>query len=470
MARTTKGFTLIEMAVVVLLVGMLLSFGVAMLSAHLDNSARSVTIKRQEAIRDALVAYLLQNKRLPCPDDPAASAPNVAFDGIEDRTAATAGPPPTPNVGTACARAFGTVPYQTLGLARDAVQDGWNNLFSYHLSTTPYNLAVTGSFNAGSRGAVTVSTRNTAGALTAVTSTAAVIVVSHGKNGLGAYTIRGSRNTLPATADELENANADSVYVRRDFSENTAAGGGPFDDVLMVLAVEDLLGKPLQFRALRSFDEEVAVALGDLSEIKSALTGYAMRNFRLPYADSDNSGQPGCPGGAAANDGVADVGCHTGNVPWVTLSTPANDPWARTAPPAAVAVDNRYRYRVTPALTVTADKAAFLAASGTLAVNNESGAALVTDAPFVVYSLGRNNVGFFNNAAGVGAACTSAAPALPAVPVAPACLGANEVNNRAGATPFVKAPLSVPPFANPQTGYDDLMEYVSKGVIDAKLP
>lgn len=470
MARTTKGFTLIEMAVVVLLAGILLSFGVAMLSAHLDNTAHALTAKRQEALRDALVAYLLQNKRLPCPDDPAASAPNIAFDGIEDRANATAGPPPVPNVATSCARSFGTVPYLTLGLTREAAQDGWNNLLSYHVSTTPYNLAVTGSFNAGSRGAVSVSTRTNAGALSAVTTTAAAILISHGKNGLGAYTIRGSRNSLPTAIDELENTDGNSVYVRRDLSDNTAMAGGAFDDVLMVLAIEDVLGKALQYRAVRSFDEEAAVALADLSDIKSALIGYAMRNFNLPYADSDNSGHAGCPGGAAANDGVADLGCHAGNVPWVTLSTAANDPWALSAPPAAVAVTNRYRYRVSPALATTIDKASFLAASGSIAVNNESGAALVLDAPFVVYSLGRNNVAFFNNAAGNGAACTSVAPAAPTTPVAPACLGTNEVNNRAGNAPFVKAPLTVPPFTNPQAGYDDLVEYVSKSVIDAKLP
>jgi prepilin-type N-terminal cleavage/methylation domain-containing protein len=465
-----SGFTLVEMAIVVLLAGILMTFGVGMLSAQLDNAAITVTKKRQEAIRDALAAYLAANKRLPCPDYPSATAPNIAFDGIEDRVNATAGTPPRPDTTTACAASFGTLPYLTLGLSRDSVQDGWNNLFSYHVSTTPYNWTLNASFNAGSQGGITVNGRDGAGTLSAITGNAVAMLVSHGKNGLGAYTLKGSRNVLPITTDELENTNGDAMYIKRDYTDNAAASGGAFDDVVLVVSSNDLIDQALQNKSVKSFAEEVNIAVSDIGNIKNALIGYAMKNNKLPYADSDGSGKPGCSTITGVNDGIADAGCTSGNVPWVTLGVAANDPWAISAPPASIAVPNHYRYRVTPALTTTADKAGFVAAVGTLVVNNEAGTAIVNDAPFVVYSLGRNNVAYFNNTSGVGAPCASVAGATPLTPTAPACLGTNEVSNLAATGSFVKAPLSVPPFTNPQTGYDDIVDYVPKGAIDAKLP
>lgn len=465
-----NGFTLVEMAIVVLLAGILMTFGVAMLSAQLDNTAISVAKKRQEAIRGALAAYLATNKRLPCPDYPSATAPNTAFDGIEDRTGGTAGTPPVPDTTTACVKSYGTLPYLTLGLSSESALDGWNNLFSYQVSTTPYNWTLNTSFNAGSQGGITVNGRTSAGVLAVITANAVVTLVSHGKNGLGAYTVKGTRNSLPLTTDELENTNGDTVYVKRDYSDNTTVSGGAFDDIVLAVSSSDLIDQALQNKSVKSFAEEASIAVGDIAGIKNALIGYAMKNSKLPYADSDGSGKPGCSTVIGVNDGVADAGCTTGNVPWVTLGVAANDPWAVTAPPASVAIPNHYRYRVTPALTTTTDKASFIAASGTLVVNNESGAAIVTDAPFVVYSLGRNNIAYFNNASGVGAKCTSAAAATPVTPVAPACLGSNEVSNYAATGSFVKAPLSVPPFTNPQNGYDDILDYVAKGAIDAKLP
>ncbi|HEV2611814.1 MAG TPA: type II secretion system protein [Noviherbaspirillum sp.] len=465
------GFTLIEMAIVVLIVSIMMTLGVATLSAQLESTAVASTKKRQEAIRDALVAYLAKNRRLPCPDNPAANAPNVAFDGIEDRAAASvAGPPPTPNTTTACSSAFGVVPYATLGISRELAQDGWSNLFSYQVSTAPYNWTLNASFSAGSQGGITVNTRNAAGTLTAFTGNAVVVLASHGKTALGAYTVGGTRNTLPVGVDEVENSNGNVTYVTRDFSNSETATGGTFDDILLVLQPSDLIGPALQTKALRSYEEQAAIAARDIEEIKNALIGYAINNSRLPNADSDGSGKPGCPNGASANDGVADNNCEIGNVPWVTLSVPANDPWAVTAPPAAVAIPNRYKYRVTKNLTNTPNKNAFRAQDGDITVRNESGVLLANDAPFVVYSLGRNNTAFFNNSGGVGAACTTVATVTPVTPVAPACLGTNEVANLAATGSFVKAPLTVPPFTDPRLGYDDILDYVGKGTIDAKLP
>lgn len=463
--RASQGFTLAEMAIVVLLVGILLTFGVGLVQSQMENSAITVTKKRQDAIRDALVGYLGKYHRLPCPESALAPppAPNVSFDGIEDRAGGTAGTPPVPNPATQCVSTFGTLPFVTLGLSREMALDGWNNFFTYQVSNTPYDWTRSASFNSGNQGGITVNDRSNLG-LIPNAMPAVVILASHGKNGSGSFTIKGTRNALPVGAsnpDEFENTDNDFIFVRGEWTESTTAASGPFDDLVMALMPADLVAPATLNKSIFSFDEQVSQARKDVDNIQSTLIGYAIGNNRLPYADSNN-------------DGLEDVGSFSGNIPWQTLGVASNDPWAISSPPAAVAVANRYRYRVTPALTTTPDKATFISTPGNIVVNDGAGVTLTSTAPFVVYSRGRNNVAFFTNGAGNGAPCTAAAPATPLAPVAPNCLGANEINNFNGTAPFIKAALNLPPFFTtnfpPTAGYDDILDYVAKGSIDAKLP
>lgn len=468
-----SGFTLAEMAIVVLLVGILLTFGVGLVQSQMENSAITVTKQRQQAIRDALIGYLGKYRRLPCPDSAIGTlgTNNIRFDGIEDRSSAAAGTPPVPRPELLCATSFGTLPFVTLGLSREIALDGWNNFFSYQVSNTPYDWTRSASFNTGNQGSITINDRiNGSATLSPYPTPAVVVLVSHGKNGAGAFTVKGTRNAMPIPTDidQLQNTdNTARTFVRREISDNTAAAGGTYDDIVATYLPTDLLNAATPNAGTSSFDEQVNQATKDINEIKSALIGYAIKNNRLPYADVNN-------------DGVADTGNYSGNIPWQTLGVAANDPWAVTSPPAATAIINRYRYSVTPALTATTDKAGFIAAAGDIVVKDGSAVTLTSSAPFVVYSRGRNNVSFFNNGAGIGAPCTAAAPATPLVPIAPNCLGSNELNNSVGigsgtnATPFIKTAMNLPPFFTtnfpPTAGYDDILEYVAKGSIDAKLP
>ena len=459
MRKTVAGFTLAEMAVVVLLVGIMLTMGIGVLNAQREQAAINVTKQRQELIRDAMIAYLSQNKRLPCPDQDFG-----APDGSGDDDRLTAG-----DTATRCTAGFGLFPFVNLGLAREMVLDGWDNYFSYQVSVMPNNWTLSSSFNAGSTGGIIANRRDVAGVLTQIASNAVAVIISHGRNGSGAYTVKGTRNALPAAAtDELANTNGNLPVTKwkRDFTDNAAATGGAFDDVVMVLQPGDIVSPLLQRKGAKSFEEEMAQAQQDIESIKSALVGYVISNNRLPTADSDNSGKPGC-GAAGANDGVPDGACMTGNIPAALLGVSASDPWG-----------TRYKYSVTAALTATATKAAFIGVAGAITLNTRDQADAVvgvpiTNAPFVVYSYGRNNVAYYVTAGGVNALCTALAPALPNPPVAPNCLGTREVTNRAATTVYEMKPLVVPSPQSgfsPVLGFDDLVAFVPKFTIDAKLP
>ncbi len=113
------GFSLIEMAIVLMIVGVL-STG-AILGLNEYRSVQSVKEGGQKIdyLKQQLLLFGQVNKFLPCPD--------VDYDGFEDRT------------GVACSSEVGTAPYVDLGLQREAVQDAWGNFIRYAVNRNADN-------------------------------------------------------------------------------------------------------------------------------------------------------------------------------------------------------------------------------------------------------------------------------------------------------------------------------------------
>lgn len=239
------GFTLVEMAVVVLLMGIVLTMGVRMLQATQANAALSETRLKQERIKAALIGFFRTNGRLPCPD--AALPPT----GVEPASClALAG--------------RGVLPWRVLGLSVGDVQDGWSNFFTYRVANatpaTSKNWTVKTGATAFSLRELTAplatftfQERSDAGVLgAALVPNPVVMLISHGKNGAGARTFRGT-GVLPAPvgADELANATAASTaFVMRTPTDVSAAAGGAFDDVVTFMTPNQLLQPMLDDKTL----------------------------------------------------------------------------------------------------------------------------------------------------------------------------------------------------------------------------
>ena len=110
------GFTLIEIAIVVVIVGIIISI----ISTVLPSLIASSKIKKARAILEradyTLQGYISANGRCPCPDTNA--------DGVEDRV-----PGANPPVDDACTAYVGDLPYATLGLG--SPDDIWQNPIRY---------------------------------------------------------------------------------------------------------------------------------------------------------------------------------------------------------------------------------------------------------------------------------------------------------------------------------------------------
>ncbi len=236
-----RAFTLAEMAIVVVLGGILLTMGLKMTVATLNNTAYVDTASRQERIKLALIGYLRTNGVLPCPDNKA--IPN--------------GTQVLPCTASAAA-GRGVIPWVTLQLSRDTAQDGWGNFFSYRVANgfaPPANvrnwtgrIAPPAPFDIAQlstpTNALTIRQGDGIVAPVIITTNAVAVIMSAGKNGFGARTISGQLVTAPpaANVDETTNATAaTAAFVTRPYTENAAAFNGAFDDRIVYLLPQDLL-------------------------------------------------------------------------------------------------------------------------------------------------------------------------------------------------------------------------------------
>lgn len=120
-----RGFSLVEMALVLLIVGLLAAVFLPATNTFLDNSRRKETRAKLEALEQAMVRFVMVNRRLPCPADGVQGAANPTS-GVEQRNDAV-----TP--ATCTAMATGVVPWRSLGVPADAAMDAWGNLITYRV-------------------------------------------------------------------------------------------------------------------------------------------------------------------------------------------------------------------------------------------------------------------------------------------------------------------------------------------------
>lgn len=229
-----EGFTLVEIAVVLVIVAILLAGIVPTLSSQMEQKNRNETKKKLEEIKEALIGYAVINGRLPCP-----AAPNTT--GVE--AFASGGNASNGN----CANFWnGFVPASTLGLtgldSAGYIVDGWNNRIRYAVTTSNANAfttsitSTTGMTLSGMNPDLvvcpTASTSSTScSAGSPLTTSAPVVIYSTGPNGSSGGT----------SADEAENPNPNSADNDRVFASHDA--GPNFDDLVVWLSLNTLLNR-----------------------------------------------------------------------------------------------------------------------------------------------------------------------------------------------------------------------------------
>ena len=284
-ARRASGFTLIEIAVVIVILGLLLALLAGMATGMIGQQRREATRQKLAALETSLALFVSQNKRLPCPANGTFDSSN-ANAGIEQRSGGGA----CQVGGTANVQTNGVVPWRTLGLAEPDMTDGWGNRITYRVAPelaltnamdfTACDPAGTGGLSGGvCNAACTTPTfpggctppqtytaskglnvRNLNAILTLIMNNAAgpstgaaYVAISHGENGEGAYSSTGTLQVGSAGSGTLEATNAASVAFAASTSAaaptfvddfpSYPAGTGHFDDFVLRPAILTVASK-----------------------------------------------------------------------------------------------------------------------------------------------------------------------------------------------------------------------------------
>jgi prepilin-type N-terminal cleavage/methylation domain-containing protein len=128
-----RAFTLVEMAVVLAIVGLLLAMGMFTLSAQADQRAFEQTQRTLEQAREALLGYAIANGRLPCPASGAGT-------GVETDSPVGSGSCTNAYDGFLPAVTLGFQPVDSGGFALDA----WSNRIRYAVAQTLNTLTCAG--------------------------------------------------------------------------------------------------------------------------------------------------------------------------------------------------------------------------------------------------------------------------------------------------------------------------------------
>lgn len=231
-----SGFTLVEMAVVLMIVGLLLGGLVPTITSQMDTQRTGETRRQMNEINEALLGFAVVNGRLPCPAQ-ATLVTGTANAGIEavvgNKCACQEASGSTDTIavyGSAieCANTSvtGVLPWATLGIAGT---DAWNRRYTYRVTTLFADKIAANTFGTGC--SATSSTSSFAICSTGapdildatsgnfVAENVPAVFVSHGKNGYGARLPDGSQ--IPDTDggnDEKENSDNDLSFVSHEFS------------------------------------------------------------------------------------------------------------------------------------------------------------------------------------------------------------------------------------------------------------
>jgi prepilin-type N-terminal cleavage/methylation domain-containing protein len=258
-----RAFTLIEVAVVLVIVGLVISGLLGSLTAQIEQQKLSETRTTISNIKESLLGYAMANGRFPCP----AATPNGVVTALESFVSggnATNGK---------CSTFFGGfVPSVTLGLSptdtEGYVLDGWNNPIRYAIidlsddtNTTYVFTKSSGIKTANSAscspncGMAWIASQSTmlsvcstgtgisggscSGTATMLNQNSAVIIYSTGKN-----TPTGGTGT-----DEAANLNADKAFVSHP-PFGVGAANGEFDDIVEWISPNTIFSRLVQANQL----------------------------------------------------------------------------------------------------------------------------------------------------------------------------------------------------------------------------
>ncbi len=283
--KYNSGFTLIELAIVIIVMGLMMTGILAVMKAQMGGRDLSATKSNLHAAEVALKSYLAVNGAYPCP------APRDAKKGDENYGRAVEGCISPPTVSTASTRKLqkdgtvaatgreramvrsGVLPFRSLGMADAEAVDGWGNLLQYAVTES---LTDPMTYDQDS-GAIDVLAEDRQSRVTPP-GTVQYVVFSTGADGAGGIAASGAATATPCPKKKLqtENCNADALFMDTESRIAEAQRGSKvravdYDDRLVYLQYDPSVaqtggllfyyrdGCPAEFAPIDVADKRVAL-------------------------------------------------------------------------------------------------------------------------------------------------------------------------------------------------------------------
>ncbi len=260
--KKQQGFSLIELSVVISVAAAatvgVLSWTQPTIST---NSTKAIeTRHKMQEVQKSIEAFRVRTKRLPCPADPLmrsdSTRSSIGTDyitptatshdyyinnfGMEDLDTTQSSVNGVDTRGVDCPVSVGAIPVFSLGLDESYMHDAWGRRMTYHVAPTlcgadtgvPGSPTATDISISQSIGCTDNDYKNKTGNITVtngsttLTTSSAFVLVSHGANGAGAFLPSGTKLAASGNANEAENSNGDTTYIKAD--QNAT-----FDDIVI---------------------------------------------------------------------------------------------------------------------------------------------------------------------------------------------------------------------------------------------
>lgn len=266
-----RGFTIIEMAFVVLILGLAMAAAIPIYDSYtrFQRDTQTNTAMREASV--SLGTFRSVFNRYPCPANPnlAPGAPEYGYE-VANCDITPAGPSNPLTVATSVRTptltnpnvVIGMLPFRSLNIPEMDTRDGLKNRLTYAVTASLTNTATYSVENGG------ISARDTTTAANnklEEPDSAHFVLIAHGDNADGAYSNSGVRvgSCASALALDQENCDGDSIFLQGPPAVSLVPSASDFDDFLTYFS--DIETTPWQYAAINNQDihlREASIAGG----------------------------------------------------------------------------------------------------------------------------------------------------------------------------------------------------------------